>query len=309
MDCAIALFAYRRPVHLHRALSAICPQAKKNNLPVYIILDGPRGLDDRDDVGTCLSIAERFSCSQGVVIVRRECNRGLFSSLTNGISKILESHEGIIVLEDDILVSGYFVEYMLAGLELYASDEKVASVQAYVPNVSAALPETFFLRGADCWGWGTWRDRWQFFRSDAKAMAREIRQRGLVNRFNLGGSVDNLGLLDARASGSNNSWAICWHASCYLKGLYSLYPGHSLVQNIGLDATGEHCVPASEFEVELSNIQIKVNKIEVVEDPVAVRLYADHFRKKGIRSRIVNWVLAVPGRINRSFLRIFRPLY
>jgi hypothetical protein len=34
-----------------------------------------------------------------------------------------------------------------------------------------------------------------------------------------------------------------------------LYPGQSLVQNIGMDGTGMHCGRSSHFEVDLSDLQ------------------------------------------------------
>jgi hypothetical protein len=41
-------------------------------------------------------------------------------------------------------------------------------------------------------------------------------------------------------AGKNNSWAIRWYASIFLKGGLSLNPSHSLVNNIGHDGTGIH---------------------------------------------------------------------
>ncbi|RYG11327.1 MAG: sugar transferase, partial [Chitinophagaceae bacterium] len=40
--------------------------------------------------------------------------------------------------------------------------------------------------------------------------------------------------------GKNNSWAIRWYASIFLKGGLTLNPSQSLVNNIGHDGTGVH---------------------------------------------------------------------
>ena len=40
------------------------------------------------------------------------------------------------------------------GLDRYADDARVASIHAYIYPLNQPVPETFFLRGADCWGWG-----------------------------------------------------------------------------------------------------------------------------------------------------------
>jgi len=163
---------------------------------------------------------------------------------------------------------------MLQALACYSSDPMVASVHGYVPPMALSLPETFFLRGADCWGWATWRDRWALFRHDAGAMAAEIRSRGLSRPFNLGGRVPNLRMLDDRAAGRSNSWAICWHASCFLADRYTLHPRRSLVRNIGLDHSGEHCVPSADLEAVLTQRPLHVKRQIVAENPLIVEAFS-----------------------------------
>jgi hypothetical protein len=41
-------------------------------------------------------------------------------------------------------------------------------------------------------------------------------------------------------NGKNNSWAIRWYASIFLKGGLTLNPSQSLINNIGHDGTGIH---------------------------------------------------------------------
>ena len=145
------------------------------------------------------------------------------------------------------------------------------------------MPETFFLRGADCWGWATWRDKWKDFRIDADNMLREIEQKGLAYKFNLKGNVDYCDMLYKRSIGRNNSWAICWHASCFLMNRVTLHPGRSLVQNIGLDFSGENCAPSSIMASNVSNQSINVEFIPPKENINAFRIYADHYSSNAQR--------------------------
>lgn len=48
-------------------------------------------------------------------------------------------------------------------------------------------------------------------------------------------------MLTDQILGRNNSWAIRWHASIFLKNMLTLYPKESLILNIGLDNSGTHC--------------------------------------------------------------------
>ena len=163
---------------------------------------------------------------------------------------------------------------MLDGLHCYANEPRVASIHGFIPPIPEKLPDTFFLRGADCWGWATWRDRWDLFRSDATTMASEIRERGLAEDFDMGGRVPNLHLLDAKAAGRSHSWAICWHASCFLADRYTLHPGRSLVSNIGLDHSREHCAPSTSHEAILTDRPLPVLRQKVEEHPTIVAAFA-----------------------------------
>ncbi|MFM7549454.1 MAG: glycosyltransferase family 2 protein [Cyanobacteriota bacterium] len=271
---AVAVFAYRRPVHLARVLRALRVQLKVTPLPVHLFLDGPRGDDDLPAVQGCRNVAEQAARGLELQLHAATVNRGLYSALTEGVWAVLERHPRLIVLEDDILTSRHFLRYMLDGLDVYADEPRAAAIHGYTPPIPAELPDTFFLGGADCWGWATWRDRWNLFRSDAAAMAAEIRERGLADDFDLGGRVPNLQLLDARAAGRSGSWAICWHASCFLADRYTLHPGRSLVRNIGLDHSGEHCVPSANLEAVLTQRPLHVQRQSVEENPLIVEAFS-----------------------------------
>jgi hypothetical protein len=285
---AIAIFAFRRPDHLRQVLGSLANQSSPCALPIFLFLDGPRRATDREAVESCRAVATDVGQRLPVTVIASEVNRGLYRSLTGGISAVLADHDQVIVLEDDLVLSPYFLDYMRDGLGCYAENPHVASIHGYVPPIPRAMPETFFLRGADCWGWATWRDRWALYRHDASAMAREIRGRGLVDAFNLGGLVPNLRMLEARAAGRLESWAICWHASCFLADRHTLHPGRSLVRNIGLDHSGEHCGPARAMEATLSERPVRVAPRPVSEDKDLVRAYANQVGGGPPLSRVLN---------------------
>jgi hypothetical protein len=285
---AIAVFAFRRPGHLSRVLASLVDQRWGTSLPVHLFLDGPRHQDDEEAVMATRLVAEAFVDRLRLSIHAAPVNRGLYNALTTGVGSVLADHEQVIVLEDDIFVSSYFLEYILAALACYVNTPKVCSIHGYLPPLSMPMPETFFLRGADCWGWATWRDRWRLYRHDAAAMAAEIRQRGLVDAFNLGGGVSNLKMLDQRAAGRSKSWAICWHASCFLAERYTLHPGRSLVRNIGLDDSGEHCAPSAALEASLSDTPIRVTPQPVLEDPAIVAALGQRYAVPPLPRRLLN---------------------
>ena len=287
---ALCIFAYKRPAHLKRVLDALAANPPAAGLPLIVYVDGPRGEPDQAAVAEVVAVAQQAKGFLSVEVRASPENLGLYRSLTGGISEILTEYESIIVLEDDILTSPYFLQFMLDGIELYRDSPEVGSITGYTPPITQGLPETFFLRGADCWGWATWRDRWALYRHDAKAMAREIRDRSLAREFDLLGHYPYLAMLEGRAAGKNNSWAICWHAGCFLAGKLILYPGKSLVSNIGLDNSGEHCGPSALLSTKIdAERPVRVQSIPLIVDPGIFNTYSSHFivanqRLKKVRS-------------------------
>lgn len=296
MKIVITVFAYKRPDHLKRVLSAIVRQIDGRDIPIVVFIDGPRFNGDQIAVNKSRDVAKSFTANNCVSVKSSESNKGLYESLTQGISSVFQDFDAVIVIEDDILVSQYFLDYMVAGLRKYQHRHKVASIHGYSPPITRyQMPENFFLRGADCWGWATWKDRWSLFNSDASAMATSIEKLGLTNRFNLYGNYDYMSLLKSRANGKSSSWAICWHATCFLSGLYTMHPGRSLVKNIGLESSGEHCASAPWMDSLISEAPVQVIECPIEEDPHILKIYSRQiagrrFTIKNILARLKNFV-------------------
>ncbi len=213
-----------------------------------------------------------------VTPVLREKNAGLAKSIIEGVSEVLKTHERVIVIEDDLLLSPHFLRYMNDALRLYADDRQVASIHAYCYPVRDPMPETFFLRGADCWGWATWRRAWSHFRADGAALLRELREQGLTREFDLDGAYPFTRMLADQVAGRNDSWAIRWHASAYLADMLTLYPGRSLVHNIGNDASGTHSKATSYYDVNLAQAQVAMTRIPLEVDRQAREAFVRFLR-------------------------------
>jgi hypothetical protein len=147
--------------------------------------------------------------------------------------------------------------------------------------VSDPTPETYFIRGADCWGWATWRDRWKEYNPDGAALLRELKARDLCHAFDFDGTTGFVRMLEDQIAGRNNSWAVRWHASCFLRDLLILYPGRALAHNIGQDGSGTHTLSQDDtFNVTLSDTPVRVGGIAVQEDPIARDAICRYFRKR-----------------------------
>lgn len=289
----IALFVYNRLHHTQKTIEAL----KKNNLAgdsiLYIFSDGPKDLQDKSPVRKVRHYIREIEGFNKIYIVESNNNLGLADSIINGVTEVVNQHGQAIILEDDLVTSPYFLHYMNQALKLYKNDEKVASIHGYVYPVAGNLPETFFLRGADCWGWATWKRGWNLFESDGVKLLSQIKERKLGRQFDLDGVYPYTKMLKDQVVGRNKSWAVRWHASAFLKNKLTLYPGRCLIQNIGTDNTGTHCKNVNYYYASLAQEPIRVGRIEIVENITARKAFQQYMKsihRNQIKSRIKNIV-------------------
>jgi hypothetical protein len=247
MFAPVALFAYMRPEHLRVTVESLRANPEAGGTELVVFCDAPKRAEHADGVAAVRSFAATIDGFASVQVIHRERNFGLAASIIDGVTRLTGSHGRVIVVEDDLMLSPHFLRYMNHGLDLYASDDQVASLHGYCYPVQHALSETFFLRGADCWGWATWQRAWAHFRPDGAALLQELQRRGLCREFDYDGQYGYTRMLRDQIAGRNDSWAVRWHASCFLDGRLTLYPGRSLVHNIGNDGTGTHCADLADY--------------------------------------------------------------
>lgn len=274
----IVVFAYKRPDHLRQTIESMQANALARQSELHVYCDAARGPKDAAGVQAVRAYARGITGFKSVRVCERDVNHGLSKSILLGVGEILQRHDRVIVLEDDLQVSPHFLSYINEGLSLYEHDSRVASIHGYCYPVSEPLPQTFFLRGADCWGWGTWRRAWATFRTDGRELLAELERRRLTGAFDLDHSFPFTRMLRDQVAGRNDSWAVRWHASCFLQDMLTLYPGKSLVENIGNDGSGTHCLPTDAYAVDLSAGAARLLPIPVAESPQARRAFARFLR-------------------------------
>jgi len=273
----IVLFVYNRPVHTRLTVEALARNelAARSDLIVYA--DGARSAEQERGVAEVRDYLGRIAGFASVTVVARERNLGLAGSVIAGVSEQLARNETLVVLEDDMVTSPFFLRFMNDALERYRHDERVVSVHGYIYPVPGRLPETFFLRDTGCWGWATWRRGWRLFNPDAAGLLAEIGRRRAAFEFDLDGSYGFTKMLRRQAQGLSDSWAIRWQASAFLQGKLTLFPGVSLVNNIGHDDSGVHSTGTGSFAVALADAPVAVAAIPVEESRPARRQLRDYF--------------------------------
>lgn len=239
----VVLFVYNRPEHTRRTLETLKRNDGTDQSKLYIFSDGPKedaNDNDRQHIGKVRELIRSGSWCRTVKIIESAENRGLADSIREGVSSVLQSHDRVIVLEDDLETSRGFLTYMNDALELYADEAKVFQVSGFMVKNRPWVQPTGFLRVSTSWGWGTWRRAWRYYRDDADNLLSEVAQKG-KSKFDLDGHSFHFEELERNVSGDLRTWAVRWYASVFLNDGLCLYPRRSLVRNLGFDGTGVNC--------------------------------------------------------------------
>lgn len=239
MLAPITLFVYNRPKHTRDIIESLLHNIEAKDSLLYIYSDGPK---DEFSIKKVYEVRDYVNTIKGfkeVIITERNENYGLAKSIISGVTEIVNKHGKIIVLEDDLILSPYFLYYMNDSLDRYEDNHKVGQIGSC--NFFACgkkYPPFFFAPVTDCLGWATWKDRWGKFNEDGQRLLNLILQRKLLYKFNVYGTYDMKNMLEMQIAGKTNSWAIRWQATCVLNDWLILYPNPAFSNHIeSKDAT------------------------------------------------------------------------
>ena len=185
----IVLFVYNRPQHTLKTLEALMQNELAEKSELFIYCDGPKPnakKEDLDKIDAVHTIILKKQWCKKVHIIKAEVNKGLANSIVAGVTEIVNRYGKIIVLEDDIVTSKGFLRYMNEALNLYENEPKIMHIGSYLPytNSHKKLPETFLSRFMSCWGWATWKDRWDYYEKNPKSLINEFNSE-MVKKFDL----------------------------------------------------------------------------------------------------------------------------
>lgn len=287
----IALFVYCRPEHTRRTVEALLENTESKDSDLFVFSDAAKNEKAIAGVKKTREYIHHITGFKSVSIVEREYNWGLAKSLSAGISDVVNRYGRVIVIEDDILVSPYCLKYFNDALEMYNDDVNVASIHAYTYPHKEKLPDTFFIKGADCWGWATWKRAWDIFTTDAIYLKQEIIKNKRQREFEFDYTYPYMNMLQNQIDNKISSWAICWYASAFLHNMYTLYPNNSMAKQIGMDGVGAtHSGVTNNYEVELNLKPLQLVKIPIEQSIIG---------EKSFKIFFMHYVIGKRGKIKR----------
>lgn len=280
----IIVFSYNRPNHLRRTLEALSKNDLASESVLYIYCDGPKPDATEEQKQKIIANREVAHAAKGfkeVRVVERERNFGLMDNIVGGVTEIINQYGRVIVFEDDMLTSRGTVRYFNDALDMYSDEEKVMHIVSYMFPHKYPLPETFFYQipypGG---GWATWQRAWRYYPNDICDLFNHWKKDWQTFNFWNHDGHDLVDQMIDNYNGTLRTWFVRWYAELFRRGGLVLFPGRSLVTNIGFDGTGDNCLKLERnpYWVEHLAESIKVKRIKrmKVNRLAAREIYAFH---------------------------------
>jgi len=289
----IIIFTYNRIDHLDTLIRSL----KKNNLfaesKVFVFSDGPKNEIDKKKIEKVRIFLKKNLPKYKSEIIERDVNLGLSRNIISGITDAFKTYDQLIILEDDLEVSPFFLNYMNDALNMYKSVDNVASISGYMYPIEPKKFSNnyFFLKLIESWGWGTWKRAWNIFENDSAQLKKKIDEKQLANQFNFESGISYYKMLTDNIKGLNDSWAIRWYASTFLKNMNTLFPSKSFVKNIGVDDSGEHCSYTTVYDTLVNFDYKKLEKnhsLESLSDRLVVQSFFRKIKYKRYLDNVIN---------------------
>ena len=278
INAPVIVFTYNRPLHTRATIEALQNNIGAQDSELFIISDAAANEDALLAVQQVRAYIKTISGFKKICIIERERNYGLGNNIIKGVTDVIDVYGRAIILEDDLITAPYFLGYMNEALDIYADKERVICIHGYVYPVKEKLPETFFLRGGDCWGWGTWKRAWKHFDQNGQLLLDELLRTGQAREFDFNNAYPYTAMLKDQIAGKNTSWAVRWNASAFLLDMYTLYPGISLVFHAGGDGSGTNTGNQHLLDVKLAETPVQVKEIRVEQNADAFKAFSNFLK-------------------------------
>lgn len=252
MLAPIVIFAYNRPDALLRLKTCLENNKLYHSSVCHIFIDGARNDKDEELINKVSEIAQ--SMTRNVHI--SSYNKGLAISIISGVSEIINQYGKAIILEDDLICTSNFLDFMNQGLDYYQNDDNIISVCGYglkIRKPKDYIGDVYLSNRSSSWGWGTWADRWNSIDWEIQDWGDFRKDTKRQHAFNQGGS-DMTSMLKGYMSGKNNSWAIRFCYNQFRQHKYAVCPFLSKTDNIGFGDSATNCKQKySRFKVEMDH--------------------------------------------------------
>ena len=238
----VCLFVYNRLEETKQTVAALKANTLAKKTDLFVFSDGPKSENEERLTSNVRAFIKLIDGFKSVSINESNTNQGLANSVIKGVSSVLSKNKNIIVLEDDLITTPNFLDFMNQALDFYQNNKKVISISGFTLPITFKDEYSFDAYAsyrASSWGWATWNDKWINIDWDVSDYDQFLNDKKFRRRFNRGGN-DLCRMLKRQVNKEIDSWAIrfCYH-QCK-KNQLTVFPTSSKVVNVGFTPFATH---------------------------------------------------------------------
>lgn len=251
----ICLFTYNRLSETKLTIEALQKNFLAGESNIYIFSDGGKNDKCLKKVTAVRNYLKTVSGFKSITIKESAENKGLANSIISGVTEIIDKHEKVIVLEDDLVTMPNFLHFMNHALDFYADFSKIFSISGYTMDLPSLknYSKDFYLgyRGSS-WGWATWKNRWDKVDWVVKDYGKVLYNPIEHKRFMRGGS-DMPFMLWKQMHGKVDSWAVRWCFHQFRNDLLTVFPSKSKLYSVGFGKDATHTAGTTRFNTDVDS--------------------------------------------------------
>jgi hypothetical protein len=249
----ICLFVFNRLNETIKTVEYLKKNKYANQSVLYIFSDGSNKKIDATKVAAVRDYIKTIDGFKKIIIFESPYNKGLANSIIDGVNHVLQNHKTVIVIEDDLITSPIFLEYMNSALLFYQKNNSISTICGFshdLPILKNFEHDIYYSYRPSSWGWATWNDRWSCMIWNNNFYWKFIYNPFYWHRMLRGGS-DIIQMLFNQLIGKIDSWAIRWTVSQLVRSKYSVFPKFSLVENNGININATNTKYSLRFKANL----------------------------------------------------------
>lgn len=289
MPAPICLFTYNRLEETKQTVVSLQANFLAKDSELFVFSDGPKNKSSCCKIQAVRDYLKSIEGFKSVTIYESNVNKGLAKSVIEGVSRLLAKSDKVIVMEDDLVSTPNFLDFMNQALNFYQKNKKIISISGYtmnLPSLKNSSKDFYFGYRASSWGWGVWKDRWIAIDWDVNDYRNFIKDKKAVRDFKKGGS-DMPRMLRKQMEGKIDSWAIrfCYHQ--FKNKMLTLFPTISKLESIGFSKDATHTSGTKRFFTPIDKshkIEFNFENFKMI-DPQLAKEFANFFSTK---NRIMN---------------------
>lgn len=299
LQAPIVIFVYNRFNHVRKLIESLERNPEAINSKLYIFSDGPKNFEVESQVKKVREYIEsvpKRHIFKDVKIIKSDKNKGLATSIIEGVSYVMNIHGCAIVIEDDNIVAPDFLDYMNRALEFYRNDSRIWAISGFSRNISFPINykhDIYIMQRISSYAWASWENRWNKTEWDIKEYPEFLWDRKRRMQFDQCGEDRSL-MLDSQVCGNISSWAIRFEYSMFKNDMYSVLPCVSRSMCTGNDGSGTHSRKETHvYDTILSNGEYKAIFEHLEQDERIrqefIKPYKKNFKRKLLKN--IDYVL------------------